>query len=304
MKSYNTILLDSNTLKVYKNPTLNEANFGNYTHNDYKIACHIFAKIGGVDYKGKYLQNTELSREHILSAYDLSKEFKMNPSDCYKALKKSTDKLIKTDIKIKNTNNPKHFLRINLCSKAEYNESEGCISIKLTDDIMPYIKQIGERFVLYNLKDLYNFGSLYTTRLYELIQQYKDTGWFVKTVEDLRFIFAVGDNKYLSYYDFKRKTFKHACDEINRNFNINLKFEEIKLGRKVNKIKFSFKRLKRKKGINPINGDETFYFEKYQRKNTPKPKTKCVNKKNNKTPILLRTKIKSLLNKALHMIKL
>jgi plasmid replication initiation protein len=93
---------------------------------------------------------------------------------------------------------------------------------------------------LYNLKEISNFGSLYTTRLYELIQEFKETGWMLKSLDQLRETFAVGD-KFKLYGHFKAKTFAHACQEINDNYNIHLRFEELKEGRKVVAVKFFFK---------------------------------------------------------------
>jgi plasmid replication initiation protein len=105
---------------------------------------------------------------------------------------------------------------------------------------MPYLKQVKQKFVLYNLKEVANFGSLYSTRLYELLQEFKDTGWLVKSVKQLREVFAVG-KKYSAYKDFKLKTFAHAVNEINVQYpTMKLRFEEIKEGRKVVSIDFRF----------------------------------------------------------------
>jgi plasmid replication initiation protein len=123
---------------------------------------------------------------------------------------------------------------------AEYNKNDGFITIQFTDSIMPYLAQVREKFVLYNLKEISNFGSLYTTRLYELIQEFKETGWMLKSLDQLRETFAVGD-KFKLYGHFKAKTFAHACQEINDNYNIHLRFEELKEGRKVVAVKFFFK---------------------------------------------------------------
>lgn len=130
---------------------------------------------------------------------------------------------------------------INICSTAKYNNKQGTITIQFTDSIMPYLAQVKERFVLYNLKEIANFGSLYTTRLYELIQEFKETGWMLKSLEQLRETFAVGKNKFRLYGHFKKNTFAHACQEINDNYDMGLRFEELKQGRKVVSIKFFFK---------------------------------------------------------------
>jgi len=253
-------VLKSKTSKVYKNKKLNTANFGNFTHNDYQIFLHLVSKIGGVDEFGKYLQPEQLQREHILTAQEFSEVFNANVDNSYKVLRKAVDKLMKTDIKIEKPED-KGIVRINVCSKAEYNKNEGRISIKFTDDIMPYLAQVRKKFVLYNLKEIANFGSLYTTRLYELIQEFKDTGYMIKSVAQLREMFAVGNNFKL-YGDLKKRTFEHACKEINDHYKMNLGFEEIKEGRKIVAVKFVFKKTRIHKVINQENGIEKNFYEK------------------------------------------
>ena len=247
-------VLTSKTPKTYKNKKLNNANFGNFTHNDYQVFLHLVTKIGGVDELGKYLQPEQLQREHLLTAKEFSEVFNTDIDNSYRYLKKAINKLMKTDIKVESSET-ENITRINVCSKAEYKKRDGCIMIKFTDDIMPYLSQVREKFVLYNLKEIANFGSLYTTRLYELIQEFKDTGYMIKSIEQLREIFAVGE-KFKAYKDFKRRTFDHACQEINNNYAMNLGYEEIKEGRKVIAVKFVFKKTKIHKVINKKTGIE------------------------------------------------
>jgi len=237
----NTSLQIYNTkpLKTYKSKKLNNANFGNFTHNDYQVFLHLVSKIGGVDKFGKYLQPQQLEREHVITAKEFSELFNVSLTNCYVILKQAIDKLIKTDIRVEKPDD-KGFWRINVCSMAEYNKHSGSITVNFTDHIMPYLAQVRQKFTLYNLKEISNFGSLYTTRLYELLQDFKTTGWMLKSVEELRESLAVG-TKFKSYNDFKKYTFAHACQEINDNYHMNLTFEEIKTGRKIVAVKFLFK---------------------------------------------------------------
>jgi plasmid replication initiation protein len=233
------LVTKSKTSKVYKNKKLNTANFGDFTHNDYQVFLQLVSKIGGVDEYGKYLQPEHLQREHTLTASEFSSIFNAELSSCYKALNKACKKLMKTSITLEKPE-LSEIWEINICSMAKYNKTEGRIVIEFTDRIMPYLAQVKEKFVLYNLKEIANFGSLYTTRLYEVIQEFQETGWMLKSVKQLREVFAVGNN--LKFYaDFKRKTFAHACQEINANYDMDLKFEEKKEGRKVVAVKFFFK---------------------------------------------------------------
>ena len=183
-KSNSPAVLQSKTPKSYKNKKLNNANFDNFNLNDYQVFLHLISKIGGVDEYGKYLQPHKLQREHILTAKEFSSLFNTNIHHSYRVLKKAIDKLMKTDIKVEKEDDS-GFCRINVCSKAEYSKNQGHIIVKFTDDIMPYLAQVKKKFVLYNLKEVANFGSLYTTRLYELIQEFKETGWLVKSVDQL-----------------------------------------------------------------------------------------------------------------------
>ena len=251
-KSSKKKVFKSKTPKIYKANKLNNANFGDFTHNDYQVFLHLVSKIGGVNEFGKYLQPEQLQRQHTLTAKEFSKVFNTDIHNTYKLLNKACRKLMKTDLTLAR-NESSELWQINVCSMAKYNKKEGYITIEFTDRIMPYLSQVRQKFVLYNLKEIANFGSLYTTRLYELIQEFKETGYMIKSVDKLREVFAVG-NSFKLYADFKRYTFDHACKEINDHYKMNLGYEEIKEKRKVVAIKFVFKKTRVHKVVNQKTG--------------------------------------------------
>lgn len=259
--------LKSKTPKVYKDRKLNRANFDNFTHSDYKVYLHLVSKIGGVDEYGKYLQPEQLQREHILTAKEFSEMFNISMSHSYGFLKQAVDKLMQTNIRVERPAD-KEYWRINVCSTAKYCEKEGRITIKFTDDIMPYLAQTTQKFMLYNLKEVSGFHSLYTTRLYELLQEFKETGWIRKSVAQLREIFAVGD-KFKAYKDLKKYTFEHGCAEINKIYDYGLTFKEFKEGRKVVAIEFTFKKTTVQRVINQKTGVSSNIYTKPKRNLTP-----------------------------------
>ena len=177
-------ILKSQTPKVYKHNFLNTASFGSFHHSDYQVFLDLISKIGGVDQKGKYLQPEQLQRVHVLTAKEHAKKFNLDVNNSYRYLKKSCDKLMEKILRIDSLDGKK-ILKINVCSSAEYDKEKGQITIKFTDDIMPYLAQVREKFMLYNIKEISNFGSLYTTRLYELLQEYKTT----RTARNSNFLF-------------------------------------------------------------------------------------------------------------------
>jgi len=265
-------ILKSKTSKVYKNKKLNTANFGNFTHNDYQVFLHLVSKIGGVDKVGKYLQPEQLQREHILTAREFSEVFNADIDNSYKSLHKACKKLMKTSILLEKIE-LNEIWEINVCSTAKYNKKEGRITVEFTDRIMPYLSQVKQKFVLYNLKEIANFGSLYTTRLYELIQDFKETGWMLKSVDQLREVFSV-ENKFKTYNNFKQKTFAHACQEINDNHDMGLRFEELKEGRKVVAVKFFFKQTIVTQVTNQKTGKTTNIYSKPKTQTNTRKKVK------------------------------
>ncbi len=239
----------SKTPKVYKNKKLNNANFGTYNLNDYQVFLQLVSKLGKIDTNGTYKQIDSLEREHTLTAKEFSQQFNVSIDSCYRILKIAGKKLMKTSITLEK---PELFVtqEINVCAQVEYQHKEGAIKVRFTEEIMPYLAQVKQKFVLYNLKEIANFGSLYSTRLYELIQEFKDTGYIIKSVAQLREVFAVG-KKFTKYNDFKKYTFAHAVGEINSQYEMNLRFNELKEGRKVVAIRFEFTPSHTAQGYNP-----------------------------------------------------
>ena len=62
--------------------------------------------------------------------------------------------------------------------------------------------------------------------------------------------------------NFKQKTFAHACKEINDNYDIDLRFEEEKKGRKVVGVKFFFKKTLVHKVTNQKTGISKNVYQK------------------------------------------
>jgi plasmid replication initiation protein len=284
-------IYNSKTLKAYKSKKLNNANFGDFTHNDYQVFLHLVSKIIRVDEFGRYLQAEQLERQYVLTAKEFSEFFNTDLSHSYKLLNKACRKLMKTSVTFYKPEKLE-AREINICAEATYKPCEGMIEIKFTDSIMPYLTQVTKRFVLYNLKEIANFGSLYTTRLYELLQDFKTTGWMLKSVEELRESLAVG-TKFKSYNDFKKYTFAHACQEINDNYDMNLTFEEIKTGRKIVAVKFLFKQTQVIKRLDQNGQVHNEYIKPKAKIKLPKPKsvkhTKKIVQPSDTAPELLKT---------------
>lgn len=259
--------------KVYKSTKINNASFGNFNLTDYQVFLHLISKIGGVTKLGKYLQPEELEKKYTLTSHEFSEIFSVSRQHCYTLLRKAVGKLIKTDIKVERLD-LNEVWHINICSVAKYNKSKGSINVEFTSHIMPYLAQVKEKFLLYNLKEIASFQSLYSTRLFELIKEFKTTGWMKKSVPQLRESFAVG-SKFKVYADFRKRTFVPACKEINKIYNLDLRFEEIREKRRVVAIKFFFKKTKVKEITDKLGNIRSIFKKPALNKMELKQKTEA-----------------------------
>ena len=168
---------------------------------------------------------------------------------------------------------PDGILKINVCSQSYYREKSGTIDIEFTPNIMPHIAGLSEKFTMFKLNDIAGLDSIYSTRLYELLMQWKTVGELELTIQELRFSLGCV-NKFNLYNDFKRFAFGHAVNEINSKFDINLSFKEIKTGREITDVAFKFKAIQRQE-----------FYDVYQQQmrtkvSSFKKKTKKINPNN------------------------
>ena len=122
-----------------------------------------------------------------------------------------------------------------------YQEGSGKIGIRFSSEIMPFISQIQSEFTKYNLIEIKDFTYL-TTRIYALLAQYVDTGFFVIQVSELRNALEL-TNQYATYGNLKQRVLAPAIKAINESDTARFKviMREKKLGRRVDQLMFSIK---------------------------------------------------------------
>lgn len=148
-------------------------------------------------------------------------------------VKKSLDTLLNTKIKI---TKEKSFLETHWLSSAEYFEG-GKIELEFSEKLKPFLIQLKKEFTKYNVAEINKFKSKFSIRIYLLMKQYQPLKERIINIEELKEMLQVS-NFYPEYRNFKQKVLKIACEEINKLSDLKIEYEEIKKGRKVDKIKF------------------------------------------------------------------
>lgn len=241
---------------VYKHNKLNNASI-RLNGSDYKVYLNAIAIVKNAQ-KDDYIPN-----ECTLSAKEFSDSMKIDIDNAYKILKSTADKLVKNQITIEK---PELFEIhvINIVDSAVYNKRHGTIKIQFTQSLMEYLRSRDNNYTMYNLNEIAGLTSIYAIRLYELIQQYKTTGYIIRNVEQLRQMFKLEETEYKLYADFKRKVVTQAVKEIYEKTDFGVEVTEIKESRKVVALEFHFNAMLKIESKD-IKGEKRVIFRKSQK---------------------------------------
>jgi len=119
---------------------------------------------------------------------------------------------------------------------AVIDKDSGVIQIQFHDRMKPFLLELKSNFTQYELLYILAMQSQYGIRLYETLKSYEFRKEIIFGLDELRDILMA--EKYEFYGDFRKRAVVPAIREINDLSDINVKYEPIKDGKKVIKIKF------------------------------------------------------------------
>jgi len=191
----------------------------------------------------------------------------LNGSTKYTELSKITKELLSKVIEIRVG---EELIQVSWLSSAIYNRNKGTIDMRFDPLLKPFLLELSSKFTSYRLANVVKLKSTYAIRIYELLKQYEDLRERTISLENLRYYLDAMD-VYPNYANFKQRVLKPSQKELNKKTDISFEFEEIKLGRKVQKIRFIIRAQKRK-------DSDLVHFEKkldkFQQPNTFEQKIK------------------------------
>ncbi|QIC80599.1 replication initiation protein RepM [Acinetobacter indicus] len=133
-------------------------------------------------------------------------------------------------------------------SQVKYLDNEGAIEIVFTPAVVQGISRINgvkEFFTQYLLSQTANLKSVYSSRLYELLIQWRSTGKTpIINLEDFRAQLGVEEDQYKLMSDFKKRVLDLAINDINEKTDIKATYQQHKKGRSISGFSFTFKQKK------------------------------------------------------------
>lgn len=166
----------------------------------------------------------------------------LSGSTKYTELSKITKELLSKVIEIRAG---EELIQVSWLSSAIYNRNKGTIDMRFDPLLKPFLLELSSKFTSYRLANVVKLKSTYAIRIYELLKQYEDLKERTISLENLRYYLDAMD-VYPNYANFKQRVLKPSQKELEQKTDISFEFEEIKMGRKVQKIRFIIRSQKKK----------------------------------------------------------
>ena len=106
--------------------------------------------------------------------------------------------------------------------------------------ILPLLSELKDNFTQFLLNDVSGFGSVYSFRFYQMIMQFKSTGYCKVSLDDLRYSLALFE-KYEATKDLRKWVIDTAVNEINEKTPYKVSYELLKTGRKFTHLELKFR---------------------------------------------------------------
>lgn len=139
------------------------------------------------------------------------------------------------------------------------------IEVEVSKKILPYLVELAKEFTEYYLTVALSLKNKYSQRFYEFCSQWKSTGFFVFTINELREKLML-EEKYPRYALLKTYVIESAQKELKELYdkgqcNLHFTFTEEKCGRSIERVKFFIKTIEDEKAkASELKSNDYVYY--------------------------------------------
>lgn len=182
--------------------------------------------------------------EYRINTGDIVREFNLHDSgQVYESIKNAGDKLLDKKVEILRTSPEGHkeLFKTHLVASTanpEENSRENYIKLSFHPALKPFLLELKERYLVYDIRNILSLTSIYSVRLFELLKQYQKIGKRKFKVDELKSLLSIEPNEYQLYGHFKG-VLKRAEIDLYKFTDIYFTFEEEIFKKKVIAITFN-----------------------------------------------------------------
>jgi plasmid replication initiation protein len=130
--------------------------------------------------------------------------------------------------------------------RATYKDKEGKIELAFWHELAPQLFDLNGLFTSYRLSRVSALRSFYSWRLFDLLMQFRKTGWLKIPIADFCHAVEAPERYRKDSGQLRRAVIEPAVKEIREKDGLDLTWEAIKAGRKVVMLEFKFPKEKEK----------------------------------------------------------
>ena len=168
-----------------------------------------------------------------INALDCARFYKMNETSARRHLQNSLDAL--WDRELVTADGVGHRW---IVSRGKYDQ--GSLFLKFHPDLEPHLLNLKSKFTQYYLARAAEFKLAYTWRLFELIMQFKSTGYLKISLDEFKKILELSEYYNSDFGRIRAKVINPAIKEIKVKDGLLITWNAIKKGRSVVALEFKF----------------------------------------------------------------
>lgn len=182
--------------------------------------------------------------EYRINTGDIVREFNLHDSgQVYESIKNAGDKLLDKKVEILRTTEEgrKELFKTHLVASTanpEDSSKENYIKLSFHPALKPFLLELKERYLVYDIRNILSLTSIYSVRLFELLKQYQKIGKRKFKVDELKISLSIQPNEYQLYGHFKG-VLKRAEKDLYKFTDIYFTFNEEIFKKKVIAITFN-----------------------------------------------------------------
>ncbi len=160
-----------------------------------------------------------------------------NDKNSYRFLREGAEKLLRKIVTIINKTEVKSAQKFQTPVVAGlrtslYDDDGKFIQVSFHPEMKPYLLELKERFLVYDVRNILKLPSTYSIRIYELLKQYEKLRTRTFDVSELKEILGI-NKEYKLYANFKQRVVDKAQRDLEEFTDIRFVYEEVKDGKAV-----------------------------------------------------------------------
>lgn len=177
-------------------------------------------------------------------AVDFAEQFGLDPNTAYEQLRGAQEQLYNRSIRHIEHYGPNgkkvEVVKMRWISSIRYKDGEGEISLAFAPEIAQFLVQLKKHFTSYQLSKAAALRSIYSWRLFENLERFRETGVWEVDVDRFHVIMETPKSYRANFAQTRRWVLDPAIAELAAQTNITAKVEPIRRGRKIARLRFTF----------------------------------------------------------------